>query len=52
MSARSDSAIRNKLRDIVPEYSPQDGNGTGCFSVKLTAKPASPGILRATTALR
>jgi FlaA1/EpsC-like NDP-sugar epimerase len=52
MSARSDSAIRDKLRDIVPEYSPQDRNGAGRVSVNPAPKAAGAEILRTTMALR
>jgi FlaA1/EpsC-like NDP-sugar epimerase/dTDP-4-amino-4,6-dideoxygalactose transaminase/lipopolysaccharide/colanic/teichoic acid biosynthesis glycosyltransferase len=52
MSARSDSAIRDKLRDIVPEYSPQAGKGAGCVSANPAPQEANPIVIHATMALR
>jgi hypothetical protein len=52
MSAKSDAAVRNKVKEIVPEYSPKDGNGTGGVSVNPEPTAASLEILRTTMALR
>jgi FlaA1/EpsC-like NDP-sugar epimerase/dTDP-4-amino-4,6-dideoxygalactose transaminase/lipopolysaccharide/colanic/teichoic acid biosynthesis glycosyltransferase len=52
MSAKSDAAVRNKVKEIVPEYSPKDGNGTGGVPVNPEPTAASLEILRATMALR
>jgi FlaA1/EpsC-like NDP-sugar epimerase len=51
MSTKSDTAIRAKLRDIVPEYSPQTGNVAGRDSANPVPQAANPGILHATMAL-
>ena len=52
MSAGSDAAVRKKVKEIIPEYSPKDGDEADCVSVNVEPAAASPGILRATMALR
>lgn len=57
MTTRSDSTIRDKVKEIVPEYSPRgsiskNGNGLGCVSVNSGQTPAAQAIGPATMALR
>jgi len=52
MHGRSDAAIRDKVKGIVPEYSPKSGNGTGHIGTSPGPKDVAPLIVRAMAASR